>query len=114
MGSGTVSKLSGIKASTASVQVTVAKVVASVYTATISTQPLYGAPVTVNALLLGADGDPVPTGTVTFSDAGATLASVPVGPDTVAPVSDELMALSLRPNGEPATSSAIETDVAVG
>ena len=36
-------------------------------------------------------------------------AGEPVGPVTVAPVSDELTAASLRPNGEPAASSLTET-----
>ena len=38
----------------------------------------------------------------------------PVGPVTVAPVSDDETELSFRPNGEPATSSATFTDVVVG
>src|SRR6266481_10015531 len=39
---------------------------------------------------------------------------VPVGPVMVAPVSDDEIAVSFSPNGEPATSSATFTDVSVG
>jgi len=39
---------------------------------------------------------------------------VPEGPLTVAPVSDEEIAVSFNPNGEPATSSATFTEVGVG
>ncbi len=39
---------------------------------------------------------------------------VPVGPATVAPVSDEVMALSFMPNGNGSASSAIWTEVTVG
>jgi uncharacterized protein (TIGR03437 family) len=70
-----------VKPSTANLPLTVAKVVASVYTASAPATPVFGAPVTVNALLLGADGDPTPTGTVMFFDASAALGSLPVGPD---------------------------------
>jgi hypothetical protein len=38
----------------------------------------------------------------------------PPGPVTVAPVNEDVIALSLRPNGEPATSSATPTDVGEG
>jgi hypothetical protein len=38
----------------------------------------------------------------------------PLGPVTVAPVNVEDTALSFRPNGDPATSSATFTDVALG
>src|SRR3979490_372237 len=43
-----------------------------------------------------------------------TAGGVPVGPVTVAPVSEDEIALSFRPNGEPATSSATLTEVSVG
>src|SRR5262245_18380245 len=38
----------------------------------------------------------------------------PLGPLIVEPVNDDVIALSLKPNGEPATSSAIPTDVGEG
>lgn len=43
-----------------------------------------------------------------------TAGGEPEGPLTVAPVSDDVIPLSLRPKGEPATSSATDTEVAVG
>ena len=43
-----------------------------------------------------------------------TAAGEPEGPVTVAPVSVEETEFSLRPNGEPATSSDTCTDVGVG
>ncbi len=43
-----------------------------------------------------------------------TAAGEPDGPVTVALVSDDVTELSLRPNGEPAASSATFTEVAVG
>ena len=41
-------------------------------------------------------------------------AGEPEGPVTVAPVRFDDTELNFKPNGEPATSSATETDVAVG
>ena len=43
-----------------------------------------------------------------------TAGGDPLGPVTVAPVNEEVTALSLKPNGEPATSSATDTDVGRG
>lgn len=65
----------------ANIQLNLGKVVAGLYTASAPDAPAYGATVTVNALLLGADGVAAPTGTITFSEGGAALATVPVGPD---------------------------------
>ena len=73
-----------IKPSTSSLQLTLAKVLANVYVAATPATPVFGVPVSVNALLLGADGAPAPTGTVTFFEvnaASATLSSLPVGSD---------------------------------
>jgi uncharacterized protein (TIGR03437 family) len=67
--------------STASVAVNVNKAVPGIYLAFTPAAPVYGAPVTLSALVLGAQGVAAPTGTVTFSDAGTTLALQPVAAD---------------------------------
>ena len=67
--------------STASMQLSVGKALAAIYTAADLPNPPYGATVTVNALLQGADGLAPPTGTVAFSDGATTLATVAVGAD---------------------------------
>ena len=64
-------------AATASLLLTVGKAVAGFYVAAYSTALPYGAGVGINGLLMGS---PMPTGTVTFSDGAATLATVAVGP----------------------------------
>lgn len=69
------------KPSTASLQVTTSKVVAGIYTAATSASPVFGAPLGINTLLLGADGAPAATGTVTYSDRAAALATIAVGTD---------------------------------
>src|SRR5262249_39096860 len=61
-------------------QLTVGKAVAGFYTASSPDTPVFGTPVTVGALLLGAAGLPAPTGTVTLSE-GAVRISVPIGTD---------------------------------
>jgi uncharacterized protein (TIGR03437 family) len=67
--------------STASTPLAVGKVVAGIYSASTPSAPVYGAPVTINVLMLGASGVATPTGNVTLSDGGATLATVDVGSD---------------------------------
>lgn len=76
--------------STASLRLTVGKAVASIYTAATPATPVFGVPVKVNALLLGATGIPSPTGTVTFSDGATVWAPVPVGADGRASLSQSL------------------------
>ena len=60
---------------TAILQLSAARVVAGIYAASAPTAPVFGVPVTVTALLLGANGVAPPGGTVSFYD-GATLAGV--------------------------------------
>jgi len=79
-----------ITAATASMQLTVGKAVAGCtsvgcgfFISAYSTSLPYGAGVGLRGLLIGT---PTPTGTVTFSDGGATLATVAVGPDGTAPL----------------------------
>jgi uncharacterized protein (TIGR03437 family) len=68
-------------ASAGSLQLTVGKVVAGVYTASIPSAPVYGDKITINALLMGATGVPVPGGNVTFTDGANALATIAVGSD---------------------------------
>jgi large repetitive protein len=67
--------------STASLQLTVGKLLAGTYAAFTPPRPLYGLNITVGALLLGAEGSPAPTGTITFSEGATVLASLPVDAD---------------------------------
>jgi uncharacterized protein (TIGR03437 family) len=67
--------------STASVKITVGKVSAGIYTAFTPTSPVAGGALTVNALLLGADGVHTPTGSVAFSEGSTTLGTIPVDND---------------------------------
>ncbi len=73
-------------ASTATMQLTVGKAAPGFYSAFTPAAPVFGAPVTVNALLLGASGIAAPTGTVTFSDGSTYLATITVGSDGKAPL----------------------------
>ncbi|HLJ13513.1 MAG TPA: Ig-like domain repeat protein [Bryobacteraceae bacterium] len=66
---------------TASMQLSVGKAVANIYSASTTAAPVFGAPVTIDALLLGAAGLPGPTGTVTFSEGAVARAPVPVSAD---------------------------------
>ncbi len=66
---------------TASAPVAVNKIVAGIYLASSPATPVFGAPLTLDVLLLGATAVPAPTGTVTFFDAGKILAVEPVGAD---------------------------------
>jgi len=66
---------------TATIQVTVGKASAGIYTAFTPAAPVYGATVSINALLLGATGLATPTGAILFSDGGSPLGSAPVGTD---------------------------------
>jgi uncharacterized protein (TIGR03437 family) len=68
-------------ASTGSIQLGVGKMAASSYLAIAPSAPIYGAQVTLDALTLGAQGAAPPTGTVTFFEGAAALATVPVGSD---------------------------------
>jgi hypothetical protein len=80
--SGDATTLSG----SAAMQLTAGKAVAGIYVASEPTAPVYGAPVTLRALLLGAAGVPPPTGNVTFSDGAAPLGAAAVGGDGYASV----------------------------
>jgi len=62
-------------------QLTTGKAVAGVYIASSPDAPVYGVPVTIRALLLGATGVPAPVGNVTFADGGTILGTAPVGGD---------------------------------
>src|SRR5579871_294667 len=64
-----------------SLQVTVAKCTPGVYLAADNIAPANGGPVTLGVLVLGANGVPSPTGTVTLSDGPPALATLPLGPD---------------------------------
>ncbi len=66
------------EASTATAPLTVGKVVAGIYSAFTPSAPVFGTPVTVNVLLMGASGVAAPTGTVAFSDGSTSLGSVNV------------------------------------
>jgi len=66
---------------TGTMQVTVGKASAGIYTAFTPAAPVYGGTVAINALLLGATGLGTPTGTILFSDGGSPLATMPVGAD---------------------------------
>ena len=68
-------------AATATLSLTVGKAGAGIYTAFTPASPVYGATLTINALLLGATGLANPTGAVAFSDSGTLIASIPVGAD---------------------------------
>lgn len=63
------------------VQLTVGKCNAGAYLAATPATPVYGAAVTLGLLVLGAAGVPNPTGTVTFSDGTATLATLTLSSD---------------------------------
>ena len=66
---------------TGSMQLTVGKCNAGVYLAASPAASAYGASVTLGVLVLGATGVAAPTGTVTFSDGTATLATLALGSD---------------------------------
>ena len=68
-------------ASGGSIQLAVGKMAASSYIAVAPPTSVYGAQVTLDALTLGAQGAAPPTGTVTFFEGAAALATVPVGSD---------------------------------
>ncbi len=68
-------------ASSASVTVNAGKAVPGVYLAFTPPAPAYGAPVTLNALVMGAQNVAAPTGTVTFMDGAAALGSRALGGD---------------------------------
>jgi uncharacterized protein (TIGR03437 family) len=67
--------------SSGTASITVAKVVPWAYLASAPAVPVYGGPLIVNALVLGAAGVAAPTGTVTFSEAGVELITRPLGDD---------------------------------
>jgi uncharacterized protein (TIGR03437 family) len=62
-------------------QLTVGKAAAGVYLAAAPDPPVWGTPVSVNALVLGAQNVAAPTGTVTFSSGGKTAATQTLGAD---------------------------------
>ncbi|HWC99685.1 MAG TPA: Ig-like domain-containing protein, partial [Candidatus Sulfopaludibacter sp.] len=68
-------------AASGSVQVLVSQVVAGVYVASTPVPAVWGQSITVRALVLGAQNVADPTGTVTFSAAGRTVATQPLGTD---------------------------------
>ncbi|HLH42461.1 MAG TPA: Ig-like domain repeat protein [Bryobacteraceae bacterium] len=68
-------------ASSGSIQLAVGKMAASIYLAISPSAPVYGAPLTLDALVLGAQGAPAPTGIVTFFEDGSALAAVAMGND---------------------------------
>ena len=68
---------------TASMQLSVGKLVPGFYVSAYSTTLPYGAGVGIRALLMGT---PLPTGTVAFSDGASVLATVAVGADGTAPL----------------------------
>lgn len=72
---------SDTNAATATIQVGAGKAVPGVYLASSPTAPVYGVPVTIGALVLGAAGTPAPTGNVAFADGATQLASAPLGAD---------------------------------
>jgi uncharacterized protein (TIGR03437 family) len=68
-------------AGTGSVQLNAARAVAGIYAASTPAAPVFGVPVTVTALLLGASGVAPPTGTISFSTGTALVGIAPVGAD---------------------------------
>ncbi len=66
---------------TASLSLAVGKCSPGAYLAASPAAPVYGAAISVGALVLGATGVPNPTGTVTFSDGSTALATVSLGSD---------------------------------
>jgi uncharacterized protein (TIGR03437 family) len=64
--------------SNGSLPLSVGKVAPSPYLAAAPTAPIFGAPVTITTLVLGANGVAAPTGNVTFRDGSNTLATVPL------------------------------------
>lgn len=66
---------------TASVQLAVGKCNAAAFLASLPAAPVFGTPISLGALVLGAVGVAAPTGTVTFSDGTAVLGSLPLGSD---------------------------------
>jgi uncharacterized protein (TIGR03437 family) len=68
-------------ASSASLAVTVGKAAAGVFVSATPSNPVYGATVTVGALALAAPGVAAPTGSVTLTDGGRTLAVQALGAD---------------------------------
>jgi hypothetical protein len=68
-------------ASSATMQVAAGKAEPGVYLASSPTAPVFGLPVTIGALVLGAAGLPAPTGSVTFADGATPLGYAPLGPD---------------------------------
>ncbi len=69
------------KPSTANGAIAVGKAVPGIYLAQTPAAPVYGQTVTVNCLLMGATGLPMPTGNIVYSSGGKTLATQPVGAD---------------------------------
>jgi uncharacterized protein (TIGR03437 family) len=67
--------------STATAAVVVGKAVPGIYLAQSPAAPVYGQSVTINCLLLGATGLPMPTGNIVFSSGGKAQATQPVGTD---------------------------------
>ncbi|HEY2017146.1 MAG TPA: Ig-like domain-containing protein, partial [Bryobacteraceae bacterium] len=80
---------------------TVGKVLAGTYVAAAPDAPVYGTPITFNALLLGAPNVAAPSGSITFSVGGVTSAPVAVGADgrasLVFPSSPNLLAAGSYP-----------------
>jgi uncharacterized protein (TIGR03437 family) len=67
--------------SSASMAIAVMKAVPGVYLTASLASPVFGAPVTLGALVIGAAGVPAPGGAVTWSDSGRTLGPISIGGD---------------------------------
>jgi uncharacterized protein (TIGR03437 family) len=84
--------------STGTLTLNTGRAVAGIYTASTPAAAVFGTPVTVSALLLGANGVAPPTGTVTFYNAGAVAGVSPVDGDGRASVSLAPGALAAGPH----------------
>jgi hypothetical protein len=100
--------------STGSAQLNVGKMSASTYIAASPDNSLYGGPIILDALVLGAQGADGPTGAVTFSEGAVTLGTAPLSVDGRARLTVPSAQLAPFPAGPHTINSAYNGDANYG